>query len=100
MTAGVATARTSAENSRRFTRVRIQLPVAIRQADAQVFLSETLDLSEGGILVRNNENAKLSVGDQVKVHIDGILGEEQSKMVLHEMTVVRIEEAIIALEFI
>lgn len=100
MTAEAATVATSSENSRRFTRVRIQLPVAIRQADTQVFLTETLDLSEGGILVRNNENAQLTVGDQVKVHIDGILGEEQSKMVLHQMTVVRIEETHIALEFI
>ncbi len=88
------------ENSRRFNRVNISLPVAIRQQDSQVFLTESLDLSEGGILVRNNENANLDIGSDVKVHIDGILGEEQSKMVLHDMKVVRIEEKIIALEFI
>ncbi len=88
------------ENARRFNRVNINLPVAIRQQDSQVFLTESIDLSEGGILVRNNENANLLEGSLVKVHIDGILGEEQSKMVLHEMKVIRIEERIIALEFI
>lgn len=87
-------------NSRRFNRVHVSLPVAIRQQDSQVFLTESLDLSEGGILVRNNENANLSPGDNVKVHIDGILGEEQTKMVLHAMVVIRVEEKLIALEFI
>ncbi len=95
-----AHAEQSVENARRFSRVNINLPVAIRQKDSQVFLSESLDISEGGILVRNNENASLETGETVKVHIDGILGEEQSKMVLHEMKVIRIEETIIALEFI
>ncbi|NVJ64977.1 MAG: PilZ domain-containing protein [Gammaproteobacteria bacterium] len=88
------------ENARRFNRVNINLPVAVRLQDSQVFLTESIDLSEGGILVRNNENADLTEGTLVKVHIDGILGEEQSKMVLHEMKVVRIEERIIALEFV
>lgn len=90
----------SGDNSRRFNRVNIHLPVAIRQKNSQVFLSESLDISEGGILVRNNETAQIEAGEIVKVHIDGILGEEQSKMVLHEMKVLRVEETIIALEFL
>ncbi len=91
---------TTTDNARRFNRVNINLPVAIRQQNSQVFLSESLDISEGGVLVRNKEGANLDEGEVVKVHIDGILGEEQSKMVLHEMKVIRIEDTIIALEFL
>lgn len=95
-----STQKEATENARRFNRVNVNLPVAIRQKDSQVFLSESLDISEGGIMVRNNETANLQVGEMVKVHIDGILGEEQSKMVLHEMKVLRVDEAVIALEFL
>lgn len=88
------------EDSRRFCRVSIHLPVAVRQQDSQVFLTESLDISEGGVLLKNNNAIKLSAGDIVKVHIDGILGEDQNKMILHSMRVVRIDDVEIALEFI
>ena len=88
------------EDSRRFCRVSIHLPVAVRQQDSQVLLTESLDISEGGVLLKNNNAIKLSAGDIVKVHIDGILGEDQNKMILHSMRVVRIDDVEIALEFI
>lgn len=86
--------------ARRFFRVSIHLPVAIRQQNSDVLISESLDISEGGILVKNNQETKLKKGDNVKVHIEGILGEDQEQMVLHPMRVIRIEEDKIALEFV
>ncbi|NVK22476.1 MAG: PilZ domain-containing protein [Kangiellaceae bacterium] len=88
------------EDGRRFCRVSIHLPVAVRQQDSQVFLTESLDISEGGVLLKNNIGADLNAGDVVKVHIDGILGEDQNKMILHPMRVVRVDEDQIALEFV
>lgn len=88
------------EDTRRFHRVTVHLPVAVRQQDSKVFLTESLDISEGGVLIRAHEDCGLSAGDMVKVHIDGILGEDQSKMVLHPMKVSRIDSKVIALEFV
>ncbi|WP_223668693.1 PilZ domain-containing protein [Kangiella shandongensis] len=87
-------------DARRFFRVSIHLPVAIRQHNSDVLISESLDISEGGILVKNSKSHKLRKGDAVKVHIEGILGEDQEQMVLHPMRVLRVEEKTIALEFI
>lgn len=87
-------------DARRFFRVSIHLPVAIRQQNSDVLISESLDISEGGILVKNNQDTKLKKGDTVKVHIEGILGEDQEQMVLHPMRVIRVEEDKIALEFV
>lgn len=88
------------EDTRRFHRVTVHLPVAVRQQDSKVFLTESLDISEGGVLLRGHKDCGLEAGDIVKVHIDGILGEDQSKMVLHPMKVTRIDDKSIALEFI
>lgn len=87
-------------DARRFFRVAIHLPIAIRQQNSDVLISESLDISEGGVLVKNAEGHKLQKGDTVKVHIEGILGEDQEQMVLHPMRVIRVEEKTIALEFI
>ncbi|AOE49115.1 PilZ domain-containing protein [Kangiella sediminilitoris] len=87
-------------DARRFFRVSIHLPVAIRQQNSDVLISESLDISEGGILVKNAEGHGLQKGDTVKVHIEGILGEDQEQMVLHPMRVLRVEETTIALEFV
>jgi hypothetical protein len=76
------------------------LPVAIRQQNSSVLISESLDISEGGILVKNSSEHKLNKGDTVKVHIEGILGEDQEQMVLHPMRVIRVDDDAIALEFI
>lgn len=88
------------EDGRRFTRVAIHLPVAIRQQDSQVFLTESIDISEGGVLLKNNIGIKISAGDQVKIHIEGILGEDQKRMILHPMRVIRVDDDHIALEFV
>ncbi|GAA4358337.1 PilZ domain-containing protein [Kangiella marina] len=87
-------------DARRFFRVAIHLPVAIRQQNSDVLISESVDISEGGLLVKNNQVSKLKKGDTVKVHIEGILGEDQDHMVLHPMRVIRVEEDHIALEFV
>ncbi|MBV34696.1 PilZ domain-containing protein [Kangiella spongicola] len=89
----------SQEDARRFYRVSIHLPIAIRQQNSEVLISESLDISEGGVLVKNSGEHQLKKGDLVKVHIEGILGEDQDQMVLHPMRVMRIEEDTIALEF-
>ena len=88
------------EDARRFCRVTVHLPVAVRQHDSQVFLTESLDISEGGVLIKNNLGDRVSSGDLVKVHIEGILGEDESKMILHPMRVVRVDDEKIALEFV
>ena len=87
-------------DARRFYRVAIHLPVAIRQQNSEVLISKSIDISEGGILVENSSNNHLSKGDTVKVHIEGILGEDQEQLVLHPMRVIRVDEETIALEFI
>lgn len=87
-------------DARRFYRVAIHLPIAIRQQNSDVLISESLDISEGGVLVKNSTDHKLKSGDTVKVHIEGILGEDQDQMVLHPMRIIRVEEDTIALEFI
>ncbi|AKE51365.1 PilZ domain-containing protein [Kangiella geojedonensis] len=87
-------------DARRFFRVSIHLPVAIRQQNSDVLISESLDISEGGVLVKNNNDTRLKKGDNVKVHIEGILGEDLDHMVLHPMRVIRVEEDKIALEFV
>lgn len=89
----------SQSDARRFYRVSIHLPIAIRQQDSHVLISESLDISEGGVLVKNMGAHELQKGDVVKVHIEGILGEEQEQMVLHPMRVIRVGEETIALEF-
>lgn len=86
-------------DGRRFFRVSIHLPIAIRQKSSEVLISESLDISEGGVLVKNPQQGLLEKGDIVKVHIEGILGEDQDQMVLHPMRVIRVEDDIIALEF-
>lgn len=88
------------QDARRFFRVSIHLPVAIRQQDSNVLISKSLDISEGGVLVENTGKHELKKGDTVKVHIEGILGEDQEQMVLHPMRVIRVEEETIALEFV
>lgn len=88
------------EDARRFYRVTVHLPVAVRQHDSQVFLTESLDISEGGVLIKNNLGDRVNSGDVVKVHIEGILGEDESKMILHPMRIVRIDDEKIALEFV
>lgn len=90
----------SPNDARRFFRVSIHLPVAIRQQNSDVLISESLDISEGGVLVKNNNDTRLKKGDTVKVHIEGILGEDLDHMVLHPMRVIRVEEDKIALEFV
>lgn len=87
-------------SKRRFDRVNINLPVAIHSPKSPVFLSKTLDVSEGGLLAENNGDNNFTVGDEVKVHIEGILSEESSGMVLHKMVVTRINDEMIALEFL
>lgn len=87
-------------DARRFFRVSIHLPVAIRQQDSKVLISESLDISEGGVLVKNAGKHGLKKGDTVKVHIEGILGEDQEQMVLHPMRIIRVEDKTIALEFV
>ncbi|RDX36050.1 PilZ domain-containing protein [Kangiella sp. HD9-110m-PIT-SAG07] len=89
----------NSSDARRFFRVCIHLPVAIRRQDSDVLISESLDISEGGILVKNNQETGLKKGDCVKVHIEGILGEDLEQMVLHPMRVIRVEDDKIALEF-
>ncbi|GAA0205035.1 hypothetical protein GCM10009123_10650 [Kangiella japonica] len=89
----------SQADARRFYRVSIHLPIAIRQQNSNVLISESLDISEGGVLVKNIGEHELKKGDLVKVHIEGILGEDQDQMVLHPMRVIRVEEDTIALEF-
>lgn len=86
-------------DARRFFRVSIHLPIAIRQKSSEVLISESLDISEGGVLVTNPQTTLLKKGDIVKVHIEGILGEDQDQMVLHPMRVIRVEDDTIALEF-
>lgn len=90
----------SPNDARRFFRVAIHLPVAIRQQNSDVLISESMDISEGGVLVKNTGEVNLIKGDVVKVHIEGILGEDQDQMVLHPMRVIRVEEDTIALEFV
>lgn len=89
----------SQEDARRFYRVSIHLPIAIRQQNSEVLITESLDISEGGVLVKNSGTHELKKGDLVKVHIEGILGEDQDQMVLHPMRVTRSAEDTIALEF-
>lgn len=87
------------QDSRRFNRVNVQLAVAVRRSNSEVFLTQSLDISEGGVLLQNTGDCPLEAGELVKVHIDGILGEDNNQMILHSMRVIRVGVEKIALEF-
>lgn len=92
--------KSSEPSKRRFDRVNVNLPVAIHSSNSPVFLSKTLDVSEGGLLVENNKEHSFVVGQEVKVHIEGILSEGANRMMLHKMTIIRINPEVLALEFL
>lgn len=95
-------------DTRRFRRVEVRLPTTIMVDRTEAYPAQTVDLSEGGALVRGYHGPTLSAGRLVGVSIQGIVsdggadeevGEEGLFAMRLLMRVVRHETDTLALRF-
>ena len=63
---------------RRAERVPVKLRVAIDSKDA-AYLTESVDISETGVLVENYDGPKLRKGKKVRVIIQGVVADEDTQ---------------------
>lgn len=95
-------------DTRRFRRVEVRLPTTIMVERTEAWPAQTVDLSEGGALVRGYHGPALSPGRLVGVSIQGIVSDDGADEEVREeglfamrllMRVVRHEAETLALRF-
>lgn len=94
--------------TRRFRRVEVRLPTTIMVDRTEAYPAHTVDLSEGGALIRGYHGPELSPGRLVGVSIQGIVADDTAEEETREegvfamrllMRVVRHETDTLALRF-
>lgn len=87
-------------DSRRFRRVSVSLQGALRIPDFGVEIIQTRNISEGGVALTTADPCPISPGDDLQLHLNGIISSnESSRLETYKMRVVHIEGNQVGLVF-
>ncbi len=90
---------TISDDTRSCSRVKVHLPVTLHEDPVHTFLTRSVNIGEGGILIEARGEHHLKKGHRITLEIGNLLGNDSGQR-RTPVRVVRVEDDHIALEFI